>query len=90
MIEVLGEEEFFIGDRILEDGTFHNEKWAVVWLGKLLHRRKWLKKLDWTPPDEDDLGSTNVKLVTLAEQLAQAQATILYSTSESKVCLPLR
>jgi hypothetical protein len=90
MVEVLGAGEFFVGDRILEEGAFNAENWAVVWLGKMLHRRKWRKNLGWTPPDEDLLGRTNVKLVTLAEQLADAQATMLHSTSESKVCLSFR
>jgi hypothetical protein len=30
MIEVLGDKEFFVGDRILEAGTFNDEKWAVI------------------------------------------------------------
>jgi hypothetical protein len=90
IVEVLGAGEFFVGDRILEEGTFNAENWAVVWLGKLLHRRKWRKNLDWAPPDENPLRRTNVKLVTLAEQLADAQATMLHSTSESKVCLSFR
>ena len=90
MVEVLGAEEFFVGDRIIEAGTFNAENWAVVWLGKLLHRRKWRKNLYWTPPDEHPLESTNVKLVTLTEQLTDAQAMSLHSASESKVCLSLQ
>jgi hypothetical protein len=72
IVEVPGTQEFFVGDRMLELGTMNDEKWAVIWLGKLLHRRKLHKKSDGGKPDP--VVGNHVRVVTLAEQLAEAQA----------------
>jgi hypothetical protein len=86
IIEVPGTQEFFVGDRMLELGTVNDEKWAVIWLGKLLHRRKLHKKSDGGK--RDPLVGNHVRVVTLAEQLAEAQAADL-DTLVAQVFFPV-